>query len=150
MRCDCRLWGCNCRLRGCDCRKWISGLYSLICCKHFENALHSRKKIWIRGVVYEIAGAITNLLKTITGPLKKMEMLKIGLKKFPSQNFFLHDYEGTMTQFFTKKKNLTSQSLKVCILKAVYVGPCHIRICIISSSFYQYLKWFPFPEIIRV
>ena len=47
-----------------------------------------RKKIWIRGVDYEIAVAITNPLKTITGPLKKIKMLKIDLKKVPSQNFF--------------------------------------------------------------
>ena len=37
----------------------------------------TRKKIWICVVVYEIAVAITSLLKTITGPLKKMKMLKI-------------------------------------------------------------------------
>ena len=65
----------------------------------------TRKKIWIRGVVYEIAVAITNPLKTITGLLTKMKMLKIDLKKVPSQKKkILHDYVGTMTQLFMKKK----------------------------------------------
>ena len=32
-------------------------------------------------------------------------MLKIDLKKVPSPKFFLHDYVGTMTQLFTKKKS---------------------------------------------
>ena len=108
MRCDCHLWGCDCRLRGCDCHKWVSGVYLLICCKHFEtrcpqqnrcvlygdaivklksavDIYDTRKKIWIRGVVYEIAVAITNPLKTITGLLTIMKMLKIDLKKVPSQ-----------------------------------------------------------------
>ena len=68
----------------------------------------TRKKIWIRGDDYEIAVAITNPLKTITGPLKKIKMLKIDLRKVPSQKKFLHDYVGPT---FYEKNNLTSQSL---------------------------------------
>ena len=90
----------------------------------------TRKKIWIRGVDYEIAVAITNPLKTITGPRKKMKMLKIDLKKVPSPKFFLHDYVGTMAQLFTKKKNLTSQSL--------YVASCGLDL---SGVFKKQATW---------
>jgi hypothetical protein len=36
---------------------------------------------------------------------EKNKMLKIDLKKVPSPNIFLHDYVGTMTKLFMKKKS---------------------------------------------
>ena len=155
MRCDCRLWGCDCRLLGCDCRKWISGLYLLIRCKHFENVMPSqqnrgvlyddaivklnprltfydtRKKIWIRGVDYEIAAAITNPLKTITGPRKKMKMLKIDLKKVPSPKFFfarLCRYNGPT--FYEKNISLHNPFKMTLVKVVLYVMCIYCVFCI--------------------
>ena len=48
----------------------------------------TRKKIWIRGVVYEITDTITNPLKTITGPLKNKNA-QYRPKKGPKQKKIL-------------------------------------------------------------
>ena len=76
MRCDCRLWGCDCRLRGCDCRKWISGLYLLICCKHLKTRWPQQN----RGVLYD--DAIVKLKSAV-------DILMIRGKKYESAVLFM-------------------------------------------------------------
>ena len=58
----------------------------------------------IRAKNYESGVSITSPLKTITDPLKEIEMVKTDPKKVPSQIFFLIVPLGTIAQLFTKKK----------------------------------------------